>query len=61
MKREYWQNLQPFVDAEEAAEPFEFDRLRNLFLAIQSALHEARRLSEQVAFESKRLSLPDPS
>ena len=59
MKSSYWENLQPFVDDERSAEPVEFDRLRTLFLAIQSALHEARRLGEQVATESKRLGLPD--
>jgi len=59
MKSHYWENLQPFVEDERSAEPVEFDRLRTLFLAVQSALQEARRLSEQVATESKRLGLPD--
>ena len=59
MKSRYWENLQPFVDDERPAEPIEFDRLGALFLAVQGALQEARRLGEQVASDSQRLGLPD--
>ena len=51
MESGYWENLQPFVDAEPSAPPVVFDRLRALFLALQGTLCEARRLGEQVAAE----------
>ena len=51
MQTGYWENLQPFVEAEPLAGPREFDRLRAPFLALQGALCEARRLGEQLAAE----------
>ena len=51
METGYWENLEPFVEAEPWAGPFEFDRLRALLMALQGTLCEARRLGEQVAAE----------
>ena len=51
MESTYWENLQPFVEVEASDPPVEFDKLRALFLALQGALCEARRLGEQVAAE----------
>ena len=56
MESGYWENLQPFVEAEPSEGPLEVDRLRALFLALQAALCEARRLGEQVAAEYLYLS-----
>ena len=54
MPNTYWENLQPFVDDEEPAEPFEFDRLSALYVSLQSTLLAARELSEEVAAVSNR-------
>ena len=56
MQTAYWENLQPFVEVEPSDTPVDLDRLRALFLALQGALCEARRLGEQVAAEYAHIS-----
>jgi hypothetical protein len=56
MESAYWENLQPFVDVEPSDTPIDFDRLRALFVALQGAMCEARRLGEQVAAEYALIS-----
>ena len=56
MESAYWENLQPFAEVEPSETPVEFDKLRALFLALQGALCEARRLGEQVAAEYALIS-----
>ena len=53
MPHTYWENLQPFVDDEEPAEPFELDRLTALYESLQSALVAARELGWQVTVSTK--------
>jgi hypothetical protein len=55
MPHRYWENLQPFVDDEEPAEPFELDRLTALYESLQSALVAARELGWQVAVSNRKL------
>ena len=50
MQTGYWENLQPLENRDPLAAS-KSSRLRSLFLALQGALCEARRLGEQLAAE----------
>ena len=53
MAHTYWENLQPFVEDEEPAEPFELNRLTALYESLQSALVAARELGWQVTVSTR--------
>jgi hypothetical protein len=53
MPHTYWENLQPFVEDEEPAEPFELDRLTALYESLQSTLVAARELGWQVTVSTR--------
>jgi hypothetical protein len=59
MPHTYWENLQPFVEDEEPAEPFELDRLTALYESLQSTLVAARELGWQVAVANRNLPESD--
>jgi hypothetical protein len=59
MPHTYWENLQPFVDDDEPAEPFELDRLTALYESLQSALITARELGWQVQVANRDLAEAD--
>lgn len=53
MPNTYWENLQPFVDDDEPAEPFELGRLTAVYESLQSALVAARELGWQVSVSTR--------
>ena len=59
MPTTYWENLQPFVDDEELAEPFELNRLTALYESLQSTLVKARELGWQVTVSTRDLPEAD--